>query len=72
MVKDNAFVIPNLTEEASMLEWAGVKFGDDITYILQKSLKRLATLSQASSLRLFGKIYGLQKDYWVVEGTLNF
>jgi len=34
MVKDNAFVIPNLTEEASMLEWAGVKFGDDITYIL--------------------------------------
>lgn len=72
MVKDNSFIIPNMTEEASMLEWAGVKFGDDIIYILQKSLKRLATLSQASNLRLFGKIYGLQKDYWIVEGSLNF
>jgi len=59
MVKDSSFVIPNMTEEASMLEWAGVKFGDDIIYILQKSLKRLATLSGASSLRLFGKVLGL-------------
>jgi len=41
-----------------MLEWAGVNFGEDNTYLLQKSLKRLAVLSGAKSLKFFGKIYG--------------
>jgi hypothetical protein len=35
-----------------MLEWAGIK--------------RLAVASGATSLSLFGKIYGRQKDYWIV------
>jgi len=48
-----------------MLEWAGVNFGEDINYIIQKSLKRLAVLSGANSIKLFGKIYGTCKDYWV-------
>lgn len=48
-----------------MLNWAGIDFGEDNAYYLQKSLKRLATLSGASSLKFFGKIYGTQKDYWV-------
>jgi len=48
-----------------MLEWAGVSFGEDITFMIQKSLKRLATLSGADSLKFFGKIYGTKQDYWV-------
>jgi hypothetical protein len=28
-------------------------------------------LSGASSLRFWGKIYGVQKDYWVIEGSLE-
>lgn len=48
-----------------MLEWAGVNFGEDIVYVIQKSLKRLAVLSGAHSIKLFGKIFGTQKDYWV-------
>ena len=55
-----------------MLEWAGINFGDDMNYCLQKSISRLAITSGASSLKLFGKIYGTQKDYWIVQGTLNF
>jgi len=43
-----------------MLEWAGINFGDDNIYMLQKSLKRLAVMSGAPSLRFFGKIYGTQ------------
>jgi radial spoke head protein 4A len=53
-----------------MLEWAGINFGDDNVFLLQKSLKRLAVLSGATSLRFFGKIFGTQKDYWVVQGNL--
>ena len=40
--------------------------------MLQKSITRLGVTSGASSLKLFGKIYGTQKDYWIVQGTLNF
>lgn len=66
------FVIPNLSEQAKMLEWAGINFGDDTVHLMQKSLKRLASMSGASSLKFFGKIYGTQKDYWIVQGILPF
>jgi hypothetical protein len=50
--------LPNLDEEADMLEWAGVSFGQDFNYKLSKSLKKLAAMSGATKLNLFGKIYG--------------
>ena len=37
--KNQKFSIPNLHEEAEMLEWAGISFGEDFTYKLGKSLK---------------------------------
>jgi len=53
-----------------MLEWAGIGFGADMNYMIQKSLKRLAKMSGASSLRLFGKIQCTKQDYWVAQGEL--
>jgi hypothetical protein len=41
-----------------MFEWAGIGFGDDFDFLIQKSLKRLAASSGASSLKLFGKVQG--------------
>lgn len=55
-----------------MLEWAGVNFGEDFNYLIQKSLKRLAVMSGAKTLKFFGKIFGSQKDYWIAQGTLAF
>ena len=55
-----------------MFEWAGVGFGDDYNALIQKSLKRLAVMSGAQSLRFWGKIYGTQRDYWVAAGSLDF
>lgn len=37
--KIKKFSIPNLQEEAEMLEWAGISFGEDFTYKLGKSIK---------------------------------
>jgi hypothetical protein len=31
--------MPNFFEEAEMLEWAGIFFGEEDTYRLQKSIK---------------------------------
>ena len=53
-----------------MLEWGGINFGEDIIFMIQKSLKRLASLSGADSIRFFGKFYGTSKDYWVAQGVL--
>ena len=55
-----------------MLEWAGVNFGEDYNYLIQKSLKRLAQMSGAKTLKFFGKIFGRQQDYWIAQGTLGF
>lgn len=49
-----------------MLEWAGIGFGDDRNFLIQKSLQRLAVVSGASQLKLFGKILCSKADYWVV------
>ena len=54
-----------------MLEWAGVSFGDKNTLRLSRSIKRLATMSGADSLRFVGLIYGTQNDYWLAAGRLN-
>ena len=64
--------MPDLVRNASMLEWAGINFGEERIVLMQKSLKRLAVLSGATSLRLFGRIYGTEKDYWIASGTLPF
>ena len=70
IAKGDKYQLPNLVEEMKMLEWAGINFGEDIVYILQKSLKRLAVLSGATSIRFFGKIFGSQRDYWIAQGTI--
>lgn len=70
IAKSEKYILPNIVDEMKMLEWAGINFGQDNVYILQKSLKRLATLSGASSVRFFGKIFGTQRDYWIAQGTI--
>ena len=69
--KNKKFVIPNFDEEAEMLEWAGVSFGEEDTYKLGKAIKRLAVMSGAERVRFVAKMYGTTKDYWVCSGVLN-
>ena len=54
-----------------MLSWAGIDFGEEENYLLGKSLKRLAVMSGADSVKFGGKIYGTQKDYWIAYGKLD-
>ena len=39
LTKDKVFAIPNFAEEAEMLKWAGVSFGEETTLMLGKSIK---------------------------------
>lgn len=60
--------MPDLVKEAQVWESAGVSFGEYELMLLIKSMKKLATTSQASQLRIWGKIRGTKKDYYIVEG----
>jgi len=66
--------IPDFMEEASMLEWAGVGFGDLESYQIMCSLRKLAADAEADGiqkLRFWGKILGTSADYYVAEGQLE-
>lgn len=54
-----------------MLEWAGISLGEEMSCLIQKSIKRLAKMSGASNLRFFGKIMGSENDYWVAQGIVK-
>ena len=69
--KGKKHIIPNIEEEAEMLEWAGISFGEEDTFKLGKSIKRFAQMSGADRLRFVGKMYGTHKDYWLTAGTLR-
>ena len=56
---------------SSMLEWAGVGFGEDTHVLIQKAMKRLAVETGAKSVKFFGKILAQSADYWVICGTKN-
>ncbi|MFN9905332.1 MAG: hypothetical protein ACK56F_04290, partial [bacterium] len=61
---DKKFAMPNFNEEAELLDWAGINLGEETTYLLQQSLKRLAIMSGADRINLCGKIFGTNNDYW--------
>jgi hypothetical protein len=54
LIKPKEFAMPNFAEEAEMLEWAGISFGEEDTYRLGKSIK--------VSIRTFNS-----NDYYLVE-----
>eukprot|EP01112_Ceratiomyxa_fruticulosa_P018342 TRINITY_DN5842_c0_g1_i1.p1 TRINITY_DN5842_c0_g1~~TRINITY_DN5842_c0_g1_i1.p1 ORF type:complete len:551 (-),score=159.63 TRINITY_DN5842_c0_g1_i1:322-1821(-) len=58
---------PDLLEEANILEWAGVGIGKEETYRIMLSMKFLLEKNPLKSVRLFGKILGTKRDYYVCE-----
>lgn len=57
--------------ERQIYQWAGIGFGEQETYRLMKSLKKLALEKQAKYIRFFGKIFGTQKDYYIAEAEVE-
>ena len=52
-----------------IFQHAGVGFGDNETLLIMRSLKSLSTSTGAANLRLWGKIWGTERDYYIAEGT---
>jgi hydrogenase maturation factor HypE len=54
--KDVNCVISDFVNDSEILEQAGIGFGENGSFLIQKSLKRLAKVSGAIKLKFFGKI----------------
>lgn len=63
-------MVPDLLEDSYVYQWAGIGFGQQEVYRLQKSLKKLAADTGAGSLRFWGMIRGTKQDYYIAEGEL--
>ena len=61
--------IQDLLADELLFNSAGIGFGQQEAYLLQKSLQKLAAKEQCSFVRFFGKIRGTKADYYVVEAT---
>jgi len=62
--------IPDFVEEAEMLSWAGVGFGEIESYKVMCSLRNLAAKEKDAGLiklRFWGKVFGQDADYYVAE-----
>lgn len=64
-------LMDDVVEKARILEWAGVDFGKKTWYKLKLAMKKLMINENVVSLKFFGKIYGLNSDYYVLYGKLK-
>ncbi|KAJ3260820.1 Radial spoke head protein 4 A [Boothiomyces macroporosus] len=62
---------PDMMDLAGLWEWAGVSFGKEDTFLLFLAIKNLVEVKQLKSVRLWGKIFGTQGNYIIVEAELK-
>ena len=51
------------------LSWCGISLNETESFLLTNSIRNLSAKLQAGMLTFFGKIYGTQKDYYIVQGA---
>jgi len=63
--------VQNYFDDSRVLAAAGLSLGEEESYLISKSLVKLAEKTQAKTLRFWGKIFGTQADYYVAEGRVS-
>ena len=51
------------------ISWCGISLNEKESYLLTNSIRNLSAKLQAGMLTFFGKIYGTEKDYYIVQGA---
>ena len=73
--KKLAQTIPNYMEDilqqSKLLEWGGVSFSDEEWYKIRMAMKKILLENNCEYLRFFGKIYGINSDYYIIQGLLK-
>ncbi|PFH38498.1 radial spokehead family protein [Besnoitia besnoiti] len=71
--RDKGFAYaPDFLLENQLLHWAGYGFSEREAFRISCSIKRLASDTPGLvSIRFWGKILGIENDYWIAEGQLE-
>ena len=51
------------------ISWCGISLNEKESYLLVNSMRNLSAKLQMGMLTFFGKIYGTEKDYYIVQGA---
>lgn len=57
--------------QSRILEWGGVSFSKNEWFKIRMAMKKLLLESDAVHLRFWGKIYGTDADYYIIQGSLK-
>ncbi len=73
--KNLAKTIPNYMEDvlqqSKLFEWGGISFSDEEWYKIRMAMKKILIENDCEFLRFFGKIYGINSDYYIIQGLLK-
>ena len=73
--KTFAKTVPNYMEDilqqSKLFEWGGVSFSDEEWYKIRMAMKKILLENDCEYLRFFGKIYGINSDYYIIQGLLK-
>ena len=73
--KNLAKTIPNYMEDilqqSKLLEWGGISFSEEEWYKIRMAMKKILLENDCEYLRFFGKIYGINSDYYIIQGLLK-
>ena len=61
----------DILSQASILEWVGISFSKTEWYKIRIALKKLLIENNCEYIRFFGKIFGIESDYYVIQGIVK-
>ena len=73
--KNFSKIIPNYMEDilqqSKLFEWGGISFSDEEWYKIRMAMKKILIENDCEYLRFFGKIFGINSDYYIIQGILK-
>jgi len=64
--------VDSFLDNVAMFKWAGIGFGKQASYQIHLSLRALAASTPGlTKLRFWGKILGIENDYFIAEGVVD-
>jgi len=58
----------DILAQSELLEWGGISFSDIEWYKIRTAIKKLLVENNCEFIRFFGKIYGINSDYYIIQG----
>ena len=66
-----AHYMDDILSQSNVLEWAGITFNKTEWYKIRLAMKKLLVDNNCEYIRFFGKIYGIDSDYYIMMGILK-